>query len=219
MNNIADILTKIQADYDAAASAEPEKWEPSREQLVAAADWLAGPGYRLDVAPKAAETLVRYVAAWNAGKVRRGLFLHGTVGTGKTLFVKTLCGHIHTAKYYVACFKACGGNTAGFVESLFGGYAPLGISGGRKWMVIDDLGTEPTCSLFGQREEVLEIVLAARYRHWQMYGADALTFVTSNRTPAELQARYGTRIIDRLRAMCIWVEFKGESARGDEVPK
>lgn len=218
-SKVQTLLLQIQQDHDQTQAGAAHEWAPTAVQVWEAGCVLARRGYRLDVDPDAAEALVFYYAAMRAGKADRGLFLYGKVGTGKTMFVRKACGRIRTAKQYVGLFKNKAGNTTDFAEACYGAYPPLGIAGGNRPMIIDDLGTEPICNLYGQRDEVLEIVLAERYGHWQKYGADAPTYITTNRTPEQLQERYGSRIMDRLRAMCVWVEFTAESVREQEQPK
>jgi DNA replication protein DnaC len=79
-------------------------------------------------------------------------------------------------------------------------------------VIIDDLGKEPTCVLYGQTEEVLDRVMCQRYDDWCRTGAK--THATSNLSPLELDRRYGRRITDRLRDLCVWVELKIPSQRG-----
>jgi hypothetical protein len=80
-------------------------------------------------------------------------------------------------------------------------------------LYVDDVGQEPVCMSYGERTEVLDAFFCRVYRGWQDHGV--LLHFTSNLTPAEMDARYGRRVTDRLREMCYCLELNGGSLRSE----
>ena len=75
-------------------------------------------------------------------------------------------------------------------------------------MIVDDLGTEPREVMeFGNVYTPLIDLITARYEE-QLY-----TIFTTNLTPAQLEEKYGKRIVDRLNEMVEKVVFENESYR------
>ena len=75
-------------------------------------------------------------------------------------------------------------------------------------MIVDDLGTEPREVMeFGNVYTPLIDLITTRYEE-QLY-----TIFTTNLTPAQLEEKYGKRIIDRLNEMIEKVVFENESYR------
>ena len=75
-------------------------------------------------------------------------------------------------------------------------------------MIVDDLGTEPREVMeFGNVYTPLIDLITTRYEE-QLY-----TIFTTNLTPAQLEEKYGKRIVDRLNEMVEKVVFENESFR------
>ena len=75
-------------------------------------------------------------------------------------------------------------------------------------MIVDDLGTEPREVIeFGNVYTPLIDLITTRYEE-QLY-----TIFTTNLTPAQLEEKYGKRIVDRLNEMVEKVVFENESYR------
>ena len=75
-------------------------------------------------------------------------------------------------------------------------------------MIVDDLGTEPREVMeFGNVYTPLIDLITTRYEE-QLY-----TIFTTNLTPAQLEEKYGKRIVDRLKEMVEKVVFENESYR------
>ena len=75
-------------------------------------------------------------------------------------------------------------------------------------MIVDDLGTEPREVMeFGNVYTPLIDLITTRYEE-QLY-----TIFTTNLTPAQLEEKYGKRIVDRLNEMVEKVIFENESYR------
>ena len=75
-------------------------------------------------------------------------------------------------------------------------------------MIVDDLGTEPREVMeFGNVYTPLIDLITTRYEE-QLY-----TIFTTNLTPAQLEVKYGKRIVNRLNEMVEKVVFENESYR------
>ena len=75
-------------------------------------------------------------------------------------------------------------------------------------MIVDDLGTEPREVMeFGNVYTPLIDLITTLYEE-QLY-----TIFTTNLTPAQLEEKYGKRIVDRLNKMVEKVVFENESYR------
>ena len=75
-------------------------------------------------------------------------------------------------------------------------------------MIVDDLGTEPREVMeFGNVYTPLIDLITTRYEE-QLF-----TIFTTNLTPAQLEEKYGKRIVDRLNEMVEKVVFENESYR------
>ena len=75
-------------------------------------------------------------------------------------------------------------------------------------MIVDDLGTEPREVMeFGNVYTPLIDLITTRYEE-QLY-----TIFTTNLTPAQLEEKYGKRIVDRLNEMGEKVVFENETYR------
>ena len=75
-------------------------------------------------------------------------------------------------------------------------------------MIVDDLGTEPREVMeFGNVYTPLIDLITTRYEE-QLY-----TIFTTNLTPAQLEEKYGKRIVDRLNEMVEKIVFENESYR------
>ncbi len=76
----------------------------------------------------------------------------------------------------------------------------------------DDLGEEKTVLHdYGNRIEVLCETLLARHRRFEVNGVQ--THFTTNKSVAELEAIYGSRVHDRLFEMCNLISIGGASRR------
>lgn len=188
----------------AALKAEQEPVpEPTEEEIAAAGRGALEAGW-LPHDRQAFHQLCTYLA----GPQRLGLLLTGSPGVGKTWWME----HVQRltpvrARDIVAAYRTAQNYDAAFWHAAF-----------RTWdceqrdgALIDDLGEEPLCMLYGQQEEVLSNVIATRYTAWKKTGARL--FLTTNLTASELDRRYGRRVLDRLREMCLPVEITGGSNR------
>lgn len=137
------------------------------------------------------------VADWLNDNQRRGLFLYGNCGRGKTVLARYVIPAI-LLKYdrkVVNCFDAQEMNT-NLDEVLK-----------KKIVCIDDIGTEEVSVSYGnKRLAFLEVVDAAE-KHGK------LLIITSNLNQDQLVQKYGDRTMDRIISTTKRVLFKGKSLR------
>ena len=155
------------------------------------------------------------LAAFNAhyytGTATKGLLLTGSTGTGKTMFLGTM-KKMHKVKIYtsdkiVQMFKNDENNCMEVLTRRQNGWTD-----GKEYDIsIDDLGTEEKAVIYGERKEILEHILYARYDLWKTNGAK--TFVSANLTEQALMERYGERVYSRLCEMCNKFNIVGEDWR------
>lgn len=145
---------------------------------------------------------------------RKGLWLMGGVGTGKTTLMRLFAEFVRARdggfKLHVCSQVANDYSTTGNLDLYT--YNRCGFSGHSVPMCFDDLGREPSVSnFFGQRLNVMQHILHVRYSLWQTEGLR--TFVTTNCNPDDLQSIYGLFIRDRVREMFNVIVLDGESRR------
>lgn len=208
MNN--DVIEKaINAALTELRAMKPESREPEppAEEIAIHAGDMIRAGY-LPHDRQAFDTLSK----WFAGNRRKGLLLLGKAGAGKTFFFETFGAQerIIQSTWFVGAYRKFQSYNDGFW------FEALGIRAShtseRHTVVIDDLGKEPKSVLYGQVEEVMDRVICQRYDDWKRH--KCLTHFTANLGIADLDQRYGRRITDRLREMCVLVTFNGQSQRG-----
>lgn len=162
--------------------------------------------------PTLFNTLCRFGASEIEHTSRRGLFIKGDPGIGKTFGLELLAvkfgwqmiqaieveGFYKTQPRYEEWESFCRG--CNFFEEP-------------KTLVIDDLGTEKfPFTYYGQTANPLEEMLEIRYR--LSFNRDhTRTIVTTNLTDEEIRRRYGYRIYDRMNEMFAVVTIHGDSLR------
>lgn len=145
---------------------------------------------------------------------RKGLWLMGGVGTGKTSLMRLFSEfmrergegfRLHICSQIVGEYSSTGN------LDLFT-YNREGYLGHAVPMCFDDLGREPDAgNYFGQRLNVMQHILHVRYSLWQLEGLR--TFVTTNCDAGGVESIYGSFIRDRVREMCNVVVLDGKSRR------
>ena len=146
------------------------------------------------------------------GSKKFGLMFCGLCGNGKTTWAKALQLLISGLNlknpinnlYYV--FPLC--NAKDLAMRSKGNYNDWRNVMRYQLMIVDDLGTEPREVMeFGNVYTPLIDLITTRYEE-QLY-----TIFTTNLTPAQLEEKYGKRIVDRLNEMVEKVVFENESYR------
>jgi DNA replication protein DnaC len=139
-----------------------------------------------------------FVVNWLDDNKGKGLFLYGSVGTGKTFITRYVIPGI-LLKYkrlVVSTFDITEANAdPDYVLS-------------KKLIALDDIGTEDVSVKYGEKRMVIPEILDAA----EKYGK--LLLITSNFNEEGIISKYGNRIFDRLIEVTTPIEFKGESFRG-----
>ena len=137
------------------------------------------------------------VAKWMTNTNKKGLFLTGEVGLGKTIIVDKIIPSIFL-KYYnkkVNTFQAQ--ELGSFLE----------IAKQKKFISIDDIGSETIHNEYGTKfEPVIQLFSHAEYKN-------KIVFASSNLNSQDFLERYGERTYDRLIRLCFVVKFSGNSFR------
>lgn len=155
--------------------------------------------YFLSLGQKEMQWLPAYdkVGEWLADNEGRGLFLYGGVGLGKTVLARVVIPAI-LLKY------------SRKVVTIYGAQEmndKLDEVLTKKIVCIDDVGTEDVKVDFGNKRLSLFEVLDSAEKQGK------LVIMTSNFTPNELTAKYGERVIDRIKAVTKRIVFDGKSFR------
>ena len=146
------------------------------------------------------------------GSKKFGLMFCGLCGNGKTTWAKALQLLVSGLNlknpinnlYYV--FPLC--NAKDLAMRSKGNYNDWRNVMRYQLMIVDDLGTEPREVMeFGNVYTPLIDLITTRYEE-QLF-----TIFTTNLTPAQLEEKYGKRIVDRLNEMVEKVVFENESYR------
>lgn len=123
----------------------------------------------------------------------QNIIVSGKTGVGKTFALECVTTEI-MKKGHSACFVTAFGMNNQFLRyhTTFDSskHLQLDILLEPELLVIDDLGTEPV--LRNVTQEYLYLVLSERMLK------NKTTLISTNHTPAEIQARYGERIFSRL---------------------
>ena len=153
------------------------------------------------------------IANYLTGRSKKfGLMFCGLCGNGKTTWAKALQLLVSGLNlknpinnlYYV--FPLC--NAKDLALRSKGNYNDWRNVMRYQLMIVDDLGTEPREVMeFGNIYTPLIDLITTRYEE-QLY-----TIFTTNLTPAQLEEKYGKRIVDRLNEMVEKVVFENESYR------
>lgn len=146
--------------------------------------------------------MVKYMAETKLKCRRKGLFLFGNTGTGKTFAAKVISSyrdiHLYTCRDLEAKYKK---SETHFWE----------IIKDRKDIIIDDLGTEKTRNEYGIKFELFEEALDERHKLFEQYGTK--TIVTANMSGEAIKERYSERIYSRIRSMCECINATGKDLR------
>jgi DNA replication protein DnaC len=156
---------------------------------------------------------VASIAQWlTSDDSKFGLLLCGGCGNGKTTFVKALqqllCRLSLRDEYNQSYYGIQVQDARSIVHLMKDDYAAWNRLCRVDMLAIDDLGIEPVEVMdYGNLLCPLVDLLTKRY------DLQLFTLVTTNLTPAEIRARYGDRIADRLNEMMLKIVFTNESYR------
>lgn len=155
--------------------------------------------------------------AWNqcGYDYKKGLFVYGPIGTGKSTLLKGLQKYMNTVKdrygnkdYRIGFFWKS-------ASELANSYAGDGQEKLLQWcdecnLLIDELGREPRpAKHYGTELNVIQFLLQMRYDR-RKYN---ITHLTSNIDPEDVLPLYGDYISDRFKEMFNIIPYGGESKR------
>lgn len=168
--------------------------------------------------------LVLYFAEHESSKLNpnKGIYLCGSVGTGKTTLMRMFASWPHNKRKYL--FASCRDIQQ---EFAIGGFQSL-LKYSKKsfkyrngnhmpqngWIAycFDDFGSEGKAMYFGNKVLVMEEIVQDRYNQYEVHGM--LTHATSNLISGEvIQEMYGIRVRDRIRGMFNIIELSGDTFR------
>lgn len=141
----------------------------------------------------------------NTGSLKKGIFLSGNVGAGKTLLMRAIFGCLKDRTTLISTNRIVS-------DYLKNGIASIDTLTEKKSAIcFDDLGAELKSSKhMGTEMNVMEYIISERYQNGIPY---YMTFFTSNLDASGVELMYGTRVRSRLREMCNFLVLGGGDRR------
>ena len=174
---------------------------------------LLGAAYKMEVGRRGNECLwdpfteerLWKVARWLKESRRTGLLLYGSVGTGKTTAMKAL-GQIFRLDSG-QCSKVRNISSGALVTAFSGDSYQYAEARECQTLLLDELGCEPECLIYGVYRTPVIDLLCSRYNYQRT------TVVTTNLGDREIMERYGARLWDRLQEEYDRLTYEGNSYR------
>jgi len=150
----------------------------------------------------------------------KSLLLAGTVGSGKSFLFRVLndCCNDENVKHLFSRVKnyKCTDVTCDYMAEDEKGIEKYGLYAVKREMgvinkyhaLFDDLGFEEVCNRYGNKRDVMIDVINDRYEYFLEYGLK--THFTTNLLIGQIEARYGARIVSRLKQMCNVINMEGD---------
>lgn len=137
------------------------------------------------------------VVNWMHNTRGKGLFLTGDVGRGKSVIITQMIPLLFHAKFRKNIHPVVAEEIPGKVENI--AHRPI--------VCIDDIGTEPAVTNYGERYEgfmrIINICEASLKP----------LFISTNLDSDQISERYDLRTLDRITRLCRVIKFEGESLR------
>ena len=144
---------------------------------------------------------------------RKGLLLFGGIGVGKSVLMKLFARNTVQSYRVVTCAEieleyGVKDNAQPTIEKYShmkpNAYKGQYFNQDALGYCFDDLGAEQVANNYGKRDMMID-VLEARYANPLCKGAK--THITTNLTLEQIEARYTSRVLDRMRQMFNLIEF------------
>lgn len=185
--------------------------KPTEKSMKSIRELFTQFGYRAEN-PEVYNALTSYGALMLDGTNRKGLFLKGECGIGKSYGVEVLAAIFHLPVFrtedFISAYKDLDGNLNELRKMVITGMdffnAPHDI-------VLDDIGTADTARNYGEIADIVCNVIDWRYHAYLKYGVK--TIVTTNLSDSEILQRYGRRVEDRIREVFYVKRVAGKSLR------
>lgn len=135
---------------------------------------------------------------------RYGIIVTGKAGCGKTCLINaiTKTAHVLTRTFTLSDTRHVHTLSEMLDDSDWCKQLPL------RNIFLDDVGAENLINEFGVKRDIVGEVIDLYYRE----GRERL-FITTNLSGEELLKRYGERILDRIKSLCVPLVFSGNSKR------
>ena len=134
----------------------------------------------------------------------RGLVVSGEYGVGKTSLAAIV------AKAYAPVFKVRLAVPSDRERLLASWQEYWAVNPYAQSVWLDDLGAEPSVNAYGVRSETAGDFIVT----WHELATDGVRLlVTTNLTTAEIDARYGGRVLSRLKDLCVPLRLAGKDKR------
>ena len=136
------------------------------------------------------------IAGWLSDNEGRGLFLYGTYGRGKTVFIRDIFPllaerHGKVASYYT--MTSIGDNLDDVLK--------------KKIVCLDDVGMESKIMTYGNERHAFPELMDRAEQNGN------LVLVSTNLSARGIIDRYGERTLERIKSCCKRVMFTGQSFR------
>lgn len=146
---------------------------------------------------------------------KKGLFLQGNVGCGKTTLMRIFSQNQKCSYKIVSCrevvndFQVKGADS--IIEYSNGIETGTNPFGQRYYgYCFDDLGTERESKHYGNTSNVLEDILLNRYDKMNL-STYTVTHVTTNLSFKQIEEMYGKRVLSRIKEMFFIIQFPNNS--------
>lgn len=162
------------------------------------------------------KTVLKVLFDWVVGDYNpeKGFIIFGTYGNGKSSFMKATLNLLHhiygRTDQYPAGISAPEYITAKNMARIFmdGETVKINKLIYSNILAVDDVGYESKeVRSFGTIVQPFEEILMERYDRKK------IICLTTNRTPKQIEDKYGGHILDRLNQMCFWIEINAMSKR------
>lgn len=150
----------------------------------------------------------------------KGIMLSGPVGVGKTELLRVFSKNKRQCYHLISVYEieaACLKNGVEFSQTYTGMVPGWGNTANCFYQksigwTFDDIGRESVVFDFGNKSDVVSKIIQTRYLNKQKLPFNSL-HLTTNLTPADIEARYDYAVKSRLREMFNYITVEGKDRR------